>query len=53
MLDINFEVQTEAVPEIELARKFRFSPAQLKEIEGVIEAHSDEFKTAWQQFFSR
>lgn len=40
-------------PVIELARNFRLSPAQLKEIEGVIEAHSDEFKVAWQQFFSR
>jgi hypothetical protein len=40
-------------PQIELARNFKFSAAQLKQIEGVIEAHADEFKAAWQQFFSR
>jgi hypothetical protein len=40
-------------PQIELARNFRLSAAQLREIEGVIEAHSDEFEAAWQQFFSR
>jgi Domain of unknown function (DUF4160) len=40
-------------PRIELARNFRFSAAQLREIEDVIGAHSDEFKAAWQQFFSR
>jgi hypothetical protein len=38
-------------PKIELARNFRLSAAQLKEIEGVIEAHADEFRTAWTEFF--
>ena len=39
-------------PRIELARNFRLSGAQLREIEGLIEEHSDEFKTAWKRQFA-
>ena len=38
-------------PQIELARNFRLSRAQLKEIEGLIEAHADEFRAAWKNHF--
>lgn len=36
-------------PEIELARNQNLSRTQLKEIEGIIEVHYDEFKSAWKK----
>jgi hypothetical protein len=39
------------VPEIELARNYRLSKVQLKEIEIIIERHCNEFKAAWYSFF--
>jgi len=36
-------------PEIELARNQKLLRAQLKEIEGIIEVHYDEFKNAWKK----
>ena len=39
------------VPEIELARNYRMSRAQLKRAEGIIEAHLDEIKAAWEKHF--
>ena len=36
-------------PEIELARNNNLSRAQLKEIDGIIEEHCDEFKSAWKR----
>lgn len=38
-------------PETELARNFRLSGAQLREIEKLIEGHSDELKAAWKKHF--
>lgn len=38
-------------PELELARKYRLSAVQLKEIEKFIEAHYDDLKTAWKDVF--
>ena len=38
-------------PEIELARNFRLSQAQLREAKKVIEERSDEFKAAWKRHF--
>jgi len=38
-------------PELALARNYRLSKVQLKEIENIIERHYDEFKTAWNSFF--
>ena len=38
-------------PEIELAKNYRFSRKQLKQIETLIEAHYDELISAWQQHF--
>ena len=40
-------------PEIELAKNYRFSRKQLKEIESLIEVHYDELISAWQQHFIR
>jgi hypothetical protein len=36
-------------PEIELAKNCGLSRAQLREIEGLIEVHHDEFKSAWEK----
>lgn len=38
-------------PQIELARNYRLSKVQLKEIEAIIEAHYDELKAAWDEYF--
>jgi len=38
-------------PEIELAKNYKLSRKQLKEIENIIEEHYDEIKTAWQEWF--
>ncbi len=40
-------------PKIELAKNYRFSNKQLKEIESLIEVHHDEFTSAWKQHFCR
>ena len=37
-------------PELELARKYRLSKVQLKEVEKIIERHYDELKAAWNSF---
>ena len=39
-------------PEIELARNYRLSRLQLKQIEEIIEEHYDQFTAAWQTHFS-
>ena len=38
-------------PQLELARNYRFSKVQLREVESIIERHSDELKAAWQHHF--
>ncbi|MGR6036212.1 MAG: DUF4160 domain-containing protein [Candidatus Nitrosoglobus sp.] len=38
-------------PEIELAKNFRLSRKQLKEIELLIEAHYDDIQGAWKKHF--
>ena len=38
-------------PQIELARNFRLSRVQLREIEQIIEDHQDEFRAAWNRHF--
>jgi len=40
-------------PEIELAKNYRHSRKQLKEIESLIEAHYDELISAWKHYFNR
>ena len=40
-------------PEIELARNYRLSRLQLKQIEEIIEDHHDELTSAWQEHFNR
>ena len=39
-------------PQIELAKNYRLSRAQIREIEQIMEAHHDEFKTAWKEHLS-
>ena len=36
-------------PQIELAKNYRLTRAQLREIEQIIEVHHDEFKAAWKE----
>lgn len=38
-------------PAIELARNYRYSSRQLKEIETIIEEHNDELVDAWEKHF--
>ncbi|WP_406672253.1 DUF4160 domain-containing protein [Natronospira sp.] len=38
-------------PELQLARNYRYSRPQLKEIESLIEVHYDELTNAWKQHF--
>ena len=40
-------------PKLELARNFRLSGAQLREIEGLIKVHIHEIQTAWRKCFPR
>jgi hypothetical protein len=40
-------------PEIELARNYRLSRLQLKQIEQIIEEHYDELTNAWKRHFPR
>ena len=39
-------------PEIELARNYRYSNRQLREIESLVEAHKDELTDAWREYFA-
>ncbi len=39
-------------PEIELARNYRLSRLQLKQIEEIIEDHYNELTSAWQRHFN-
>jgi hypothetical protein len=38
-------------PQIELARNYKLSRSQLREIEQIIEEHNDELRTAWHKHF--
>jgi len=38
-------------PEIELAKNYRLSRLELKQIENIIEDHYDSFRTVWQRHF--
>ena len=38
-------------PQIELARNYRLSRINLKEVEEIIEDHQDEIKSAWENYF--
>lgn len=38
-------------PHIELAKNFRLSRTQLREVEQIIEEHYDEIKNAWKKHF--
>ncbi len=40
-------------PNVELARSFRLSSQQLREIRSIVEVRQDELKAAWEDFFRR
>ena len=39
-------------PEVELAKNIGLTPKQLREAEEIVEAHRNEFRAAWNRFFS-
>ena len=39
-------------PDIALARNYRLSKSQLREVEEVIQERQDEFRTAWHRHFN-
>jgi len=39
------------MPEIKIAKNYKFSNKQLKEIESIIKEHYDEFTGAWKKYF--
>jgi len=47
----NGEAKFWLLPEIELARNYKLSKIQLKEIEKLIEENYDDFKDAWNRYF--
>lgn len=53
VVSANGEAKFWLEPEIELARNYRYTRRQLKDIETVIEEHYHEFISAWQQHFGR
>ena len=40
-------------PKIELAKNYRFSKKQLKELESLLEAHYHELTSSWERHFRR
>ena len=38
-------------PAVELVKNYNYNSGQLRTIESLIEAHYDELKTAWRDFF--
>jgi hypothetical protein len=40
-------------PEVELARTYRLSGVQLREVEGIVVRLQDEFRAAWTRHFGR
>ena len=39
-------------PEIELSKNYKYTRKQLKEIESLVEVHSNELISAWKQHFT-
>lgn len=40
-------------PEIELAKNYRYTRKQVKQIESIIEVHNNELISAWRKHFRR
>ena len=38
-------------PNVELARNYRLSDVQLRQVQTIVEAHRDELVTAWNKYF--
>ncbi len=38
-------------PEIKLAKNYKLSPRQLKEVEKITKEHADEFRESWRKYF--
>jgi Domain of unknown function (DUF4160) len=51
IVSVDGEAKFWLTPDIELAKNYRYSRIQLKEIEDLIEEHYDELVSAWQQHF--
>ena len=51
MLSAEGEAKFWLEPEIELAKNYRYSRKQLKNIEKLIEEHCHEIVSAWKEYF--
>lgn len=51
MISSDGEVKFWLDPEVQLAKNYRYSRRQLKEIESLIEDHYDELVSAWRDHF--
>ena len=40
-------------PEVQLAKNYRYTPQQLRQIQSIVEAHQDELTAAWRRHFRR
>lgn len=38
-------------PEVQLAKNYRYTQQQLRQIQGIVEAHRDELTAAWRKHF--
>ena len=38
-------------PEVQLAKNYRYTPQQIRQIQGIVEAHRDELTAAWRKHF--
>ena len=47
----NGEAKFWLAPQIELAKNYKLSRKELKEIETIIEEHYDDFIRAWEEYF--
>jgi hypothetical protein len=39
------------VPKVKLAKNYRYSQKQLRQIQGIVEVHRDELAAAWKRHF--
>ncbi|MBX3183457.1 MAG: DUF4160 domain-containing protein [Polyangiaceae bacterium] len=39
-------------PFVQLAKNYRYTPQQIRQIQGIVEARRDELTTAWEKHFS-
>lgn len=53
VISVDGEAKYWLEPEMELAKNFKFTRKQLKQIEELIEDHHDDIVSSWQEHFGR